>query len=187
MRTLFAIVLLLLFVSIHIQAGELITNGDFEQPLTEGWDEIRVGSNITINRGTGYDPDPDYEANVYKGTGSGFAKLYQIVDIPAIHLDFTVNAELYAYDNSSSAWAGAAVMLSYMDEDENVLGITYICYRSPGCPWTNTSTTHVIPASNSSWNNYSFNIEDELTNLSGVDPLQVKKIEVSLLSQGSWC
>jgi hypothetical protein len=53
-------------------AENLLTNGAFEQPLGTGWLQATSGVNVTINRATTYDPDPDYEAYVYKGSGSGY-------------------------------------------------------------------------------------------------------------------
>ncbi|MCK4574804.1 hypothetical protein KAU34_00180 [candidate division WOR-3 bacterium] len=187
MKLFFLLFLAILLISSQVTAVEILTNGDFEQPLTNGWDESVSASNYTINRATNYDPDPDYEARVYQGTGSGYARLYQIVDIPATNLDFSANAKLYAWDNSGSAWAGAGLVLSYFDYSVMLLGETYICARSTQCPWSNSSTTHIIEAADSAWHDYSFNIENELTNLSGVNPSDVKKIRVSLYTQIYHC
>lgn len=168
-------------------AGTFLANGDFEQDLTVGWFEKLNGLNITINRGTGYDQDPDYEAYVYKGTGGGYAKLYQVATVPITDLEFSANAKLYAYDNHASAWCGAAVMISYLNSIGSVLGETMICARSTQCPWTNTTTRHIIPAPDSLWHNYSFNINDELGNLPGIDPTDVNKIEISLFDSIYHC
>lgn len=172
--------------SAQLMSVEIITNGDFEEPLSTGWQEATSGSNITINRATYYDPDPDYEAYVGKSTGSGYARLYQIVDIPATDLNFFVNAKLYAHA-TSSAWAGGTVVISYLDEHSSLLGETYICYISTYCPWTNSPTSHIIEVSDSLWHDYGFNIENELTNLSGVNPSDIKKIRVSLFNQIYHC
>ena len=179
------IILSFLFVT-PVLGVELIANGDFEEPLTTGWESVTSGSNIIINRAINYDPDPDYEAYVYKGTGSGYARLYQIVDAPTTDLDFAVNTKLYAYA-TATAWSGAAVVISYLDEQSSLLGETYICDRSTYCPWANTPTCHIIPAPDSLWHNYGFNIDDELTNLSGVNPSDIKKIQISLYCQTYWC
>ena len=187
MKIFISLFIVSLILYTQVLALEIITNGDFEEPLSTGWQESTSGSNITINRATSYDPDPDYEAYVGKSTGSGYARLYQIVNIPATDLDFSVNAKLYAYDNHTSAWAGGAVVISYLDEYSSLLGETYICYRSTQCPWTNSSTSHLIEASDSLWHNYGFNIENELTNLSGVNPSDIKKIQVSLFNQIYHC
>jgi len=162
-------------------ASQFLTNGDFEEPLMNGWQQSMYGAGSSINRGTDYDGDPDYEAFVYKGTGDGYARLYQIVDVPTTDLEFSVNAKLYAYSTSASCWAGAAVVISYLNESDSLLGETMICYRSYACPWANTSTRHIIAVTDSLWNNYALNIDDELLNLSGVDTADIARIQVSLL------
>lgn len=182
----------ILFVIIGISsAAVLLTNGDFEQPLTTGWFQTASGPYTTINRATDYDPDPDYEAFVYKGILNGYARLYQVIDIldfPLTDLEFSVNTKLYAWDNHIIAWAGAAVVISYIDESDSLLGDTKICARSTQCPWTNTSTCHIIEPPDSLWHNYAFNINDELTNFTGINPSAIKKIEISLLATvGSHC
>lgn len=181
----------LLVLTVIICSGlfgaNLLTNGAFEQPLSTGWLQATSGVNVTINRATTYDPDPDYEAYVYKGSGSGYARLYQVVDIPSTDIDFSVNAKLYAWDNHASAWTGACLLISYLNESNSLLGATRICARSQGCPWNNSSTHHLINAVDSLWHNYAFNIDDELTNLPGVTPSAIKKIQISLLDSTYHC
>jgi hypothetical protein len=168
-------------------AGVLLTNGDIELVLGTGWSQASSGANIIIDRATTYDPDPDYEARVYKGSGSGYARLFQMVDIPTTDLEFSVYAKIYAYDNHSTAWCGAGVIISYLNENGVLLGDTRICMRSTQCPWSNSSTRHIIQATDSMWHNYAFNIDNELTNLSGVNPSDVKKIEVALFDSTYHC
>lgn len=168
-------------------ASNYITNGDFEQTQTVGWTQSTYGT-ATITRGTAYDPDPDYEIYLYKASGTtGHATLYQIADIPTTHVDFKVTAKLYAWDNYSGAWAGAAVVVSYLDEANTLLGDTKICMRSNGCPWIDGPTCHIIAVYDSLWHNYSFNIHDELANLPGVDANDVAKIKVTLLDSIVHC
>lgn len=178
--------ILLLCIGIG-NAGVLLTNGDFELDLDAGWSQTSSGANITISRASNYDPDPDYEAQVYKGSGSGYARLFQAVDIPTTDLEFSVTAKMYAYDNHSTAWCGAGVIISYLNENGSLLGDTRICMRSTQCPWTNTSTRHIISVPDSFWHNYAFNIDDELINLSGVNPANVKKIEIALFDSTYHC
>lgn len=168
-------------------AVPFLTNGDFEEPFTTGWLQTTSGANTAILRDTNYDPDTDYEAYVYKGIGNGSAKLYQTVDIPATDLEFSVTAKLYAWDSHLSNWAGAAVMISYLDEWDAVLGETMICARSDGCPWINTDTRHLIETADSLWHNYAFNIDNELVNLSGVAQSDIKRIQVALFTSASGC
>lgn len=185
------IVISMLFLAVCLSsAGKLGINGEFEQPLTDGWSQTINGLNVTIDRATDYDPDPDYEAYVYKGTGGGYCRLYQVAnifDIPLNELDFSVNAKLYAYDNDPEAYTGAAVELIYLDENDSCLGATKICARSSQCPWSNTSNHHIIDAPNTQWNNYTFNISDELTNLPGIAPGDIKKIQISLIDSTYHC
>ncbi|HEC77742.1 MAG TPA: hypothetical protein ENI34_01195 [candidate division WOR-3 bacterium] len=181
------IIITLLCLAATVFAYNLLTNADFEQPLTEGWIQDHTSTSYAIDRATNYDPDPDYEARVYTGTGSGYAVLYQVVDIPATDIDFSCKAKLYAYDNHTSAWCGAALRISYLNSSGSQLGETRICYKSTQCPWSNSSTMHVITTADSLWHDYSFNIDDELTNLPGVNPTQVAKIKISLFDSTYHC
>lgn len=181
------IIVMTVVVASFIFADNLVTNGDFEQELTTGWLEYSGGITDSITRATTYDPDPDYEAFVYRASEGGYSKLYQIIDIPSTDLDFSVNAKLYAYDNHTTAWTGASVMISYLNNSGFVLGTTRICARSTQCPWNNSSTMHIIAAVDSFWHNYSFNIETELANLSAVNPTDVRKIEIALFDSTYHC
>lgn len=168
-------------------ASVLLTNGDIELDLSTGWSQITSGADITIDRATTYDPDADYEVLVYKGTGGGYARLFQAVDIPTTDLEFSVTAKMYAFDNHTSAWCGAGVIISYLNDNGGLLGDTRICMRSTQCPWTNSPTRHIIQVPDSLWHNYAFNIDEELTNLNGVDPADVRRIEVALFDSTYHC
>lgn len=176
---------IILFVLVSLgSASVLLTNGDFELPLTTGWQQVEGGSYSEINRATTYDPDPDYEAYAKDQYGN-YAKLWQTVNIPTTDLEFAVNAKLYAYDNNQDTlcWAGAAITISYLDASGLLLGKTMICRYTTPCPWANSSTCHLIIAPNTNWNFYSFNINSELGNLPGVNPTDVEKIEVALYAK----
>ena len=169
-----------LLILISFGFGNLLNNGDFEQALTTGWQQASYGSYVVIDRATGYDPDPDYEARCEKGDGTGYATLYQTVNVPNTHLIFSCAAKVYAYDNHSTAWCGAAVRIFYMNSAGTKLGETMICMRSTQNPWGNTSTRHLIIANDSLWHDYEFNVNAELTNLPGVDPAQVAQMQIAL-------
>ncbi len=168
-------------------ASNYVVNGDFEQALTVGWTPSSSGSNVTIARDTTYHSDPDYEAYVRKGSGSGYAKLYQAIDIPILNLDISFSAKFYANDNHTNAWAAAAVVISYIDSSDIVLGETRIYRWSAGCPWSESPTLHLIRVYDDNWNDYSFNIEDELVFLPGVDPGEIRKIGIALFANTYWC
>lgn len=184
------LLVLLMFVAVS-NAGRLLTNGNFEQPLTTGWYSAFGLPNVydTIDRQTYFHPDPDYEVRVKK-YDADYAKLYQTVNIPTTDLQFSISAKLFAYEYNPSAsyWAAAAVCLRYLDANGNQLGETRIAHMSPHCPWTNTSTVRIIPVTDpANWYNYQFNVNNELANLPGVNPLQIRKIQVALLDTTNGC
>lgn len=162
-------------------ASTLLTNGDFEQEFSVGWQNSAPGYYDSLLRGSTYQPDPDMEAYVFHAYG-GYFKLFQTTDIPSTDLQFSIDAKMYAYDNNADTlcWAGAAVIISYLNESNTILGQTRIYRSTTPCPWTNTNTRHLIPASDESWHTYSFSITSELGNLPGVNPLLIKKVEVAL-------
>jgi hypothetical protein len=161
-------------------ASVLITNGDFEQDLSVGWSQIVSGSNTSIERSTTFDPDPDYEAYAYKGTGDGYAKLTQMTYIPTTDLQFSASLKLYASSNSTTCWAAGALIIAYLDDTGDLLGETKIYAASYACPWINGPTTSLIQVADSNWHDYSFNINSELSNLPGINPTDIACIEVSL-------
>lgn len=184
------LILLLLTISIGF-SGRLLTNGDFEQPLNVGWSSAFGLQNTsdTIDRQTYFDFDPDYEVRVKK-YDEIYAKLYQTVNIPTTDLDFSVTAKLYAleYTPTATYWAAAAICLRYLDANGNQLGETRIAYKTPHSPWTSTSTIHLINVTDpNNWYNYSFNLNNELANLPGVNPTQIRKVQIALLDTTNGC
>jgi hypothetical protein len=180
--------IVILTLACVVFADNLLANGDFEQDLSIGWQQTTLGIPFIIDRATHYDGDPNYEALVLKSSSNGFASLHQIVTLPTTDIDFICSAKLYAYDNTAGDWAGAAIILSYMNASNTILGETRICRISDAdCPWVDSPTLHLIIATDGNWNNYSFTIADELTNLSGVNPLEVSKLQIALFDTSKWC
>ncbi len=166
-----------------VSAGNWLVNGDFEEALNTGWTSTQSGSYIYIDRAITYEPDPDYEVRVEKGTGNGYARLSQTIDITTpSEFTFSTKAKLYAYDNNADTltYAAAAIRIIYRNATGALLGETRICQFTAPCPWQNTSTIHLITVSDSLWHNYSFNLQTELGNLPGVNPANVKKVEIAL-------
>jgi hypothetical protein len=176
------IITILCLCVITASASVLLINGDFEQILDTGWEEALNGYYASTGRATYLDPDPDYEAWSTDSFG-GYAKISQIADIPCTDLVFSVDAKFYAYDNNEDTlcWAGAAIVLSYLDATSTVLGQTYMCAHTEPCPWDDVSNNHVIVAPDTNWNTYAFNISDELENVP-INPSDIKKIEVAVYS-----
>jgi hypothetical protein len=166
-------------------AGNFLVNGAFEQDLSVGWTSYMADPTYgydSIIRGTGFDPDADYEAYALSTFGY-VTKLYQTVDIPSTaNFTFAIKAKIVAFDNDydSLCWAASAAIVYYLNSAGTVLGETRICGFSAPCPWVSTSTIHLIQAADTLWHNYSFVLNAELANLPGVTPAQVTKIQVCL-------
>lgn len=178
MKVILTLTLFIAFVS----AGNWLINGDFEQDLSMGWITTQGGSSTYIDRATTYESDPDYEVLVEKGSGNGFANVSQTIGITTpSEFVFSTKAKLYAYDNNADTltYAGAAIRVIYRNASGTFLGETKICQFTQPCPWQNTSTCHLITVSDSLWHTYSFNLQTELGNLPGVNPADVKKVEVA--------
>ncbi|MGQ9535417.1 MAG: hypothetical protein ACUVTF_09365 [bacterium] len=138
--------------------GNWLTNGDFEQDLSMGWNAFHGGSSVYIDRATTYETDPDYELRLEKGSGNGFANLSQVIDITIpSEFNFSIKAKLYAYDNNADTltYAGAAIRVIYRNVSGTFLGETKICQFTAPCPWKNIPTCHLIIASDSLWHTYS--------------------------------
>ena len=173
-------------------AAVLLTNGDFEQNLENGW-SLRIVTPTygdTVDIAAKYDSDPDNEVRVKKHHAT-LAKLYQSVNIPTTDLEFSVSAKLFAYEYPSTStyyWSAAAVVLSYLDNNSNLLGQTRINNKSQHCPWVNSNTVHLINVTDTAnWYTYSFNINNELNNLPGINRGNIKKIQVALLDTTNGC
>ncbi len=180
--------ILLLIIIGFCSAGHLLTNGNFEQELNIGWSQS-IGTQGTADTVDRFMDILNYVARVKKYDAT-HAILYQTVDVPTTDLDFSINTKLYAYEYNSTAtyWSAAAVCLRYLDENSNLLGETRIAQRSAHCPWTNSNTLHIInELFPGIWSTFSFNIDTELVFLPGINPSDVKKIQVALLDTTDGC
>lgn len=184
--------LISLLIIAFCQASVLLTNGDFEQDLRAGWQYRLVTPTYddSLGRDTKYHPDEDYEVFVKKHHAT-LAKLYQTVNIPTTDLEFSVSAQLYAYEYPSPStyyWSAAAVVLIYLDNNNNRLGETRITNKSQHCPWSNSSTLHLINVTDTlNWHTYNFNLNSELNYLPGVNRSNIKKIQVALIDTTNGC
>ena len=172
-------------------ASHLITNGDFEADLRTGWlqdfglptalDSIMISPQL--------DSDPDNEVIVAKYNASS-AKLYQTVTIPTLDLQFSCQALLYVLEHSPSSetWAASAIILRYLNSSNNLLGQTRIVNKSPNCTWSNSGTNHLIVVTDTAnWHDYSFNLNNELNNLSGVNRSNIRKVQVAIIDTTNGC
>ena len=76
-------------------AGNFLVNHNFEEALSVGWQSYLTSATYdSVMRGTGYEPDPDYEAYLTKSFG-GYAKLWQAIDIMTVDsFSFSIKAKL---------------------------------------------------------------------------------------------
>lgn len=184
--------LILFSLTCLCEARVLLTNGDFEQELRYGWQQLIVRPTWydTIDLAAKYDSDPDLEIRVKKYHYTS-AKVYQTVNIPTTDLQFSIAAQLLAHEHPSTStyyWSAAAVVLRYLDNNYNLLGETRITNKSLHCPWNNTSSIHLINViDTNNWYTYSFNIDNELNNLPGINRGNIKKVQVALFDTTNGC
>lgn len=162
---------------------ELLQNGDFEQELTVGWTYTDSGYGTHwAARDPGYQPDPDYEAQTYQYDNPGWARLAQVVDVPGTVLQLSFWAKFEQTGGTSSCWPAACLCVTYYDAGMARLGETRYVY-STYANWVPSPTLSLVRVSMPDWTNYTLDIADELaTNLPGVNPGDVARIEVALLS-----
>ena len=161
----------------------LLTNGDFEQPLTTGWTTSSSGA-VTIDRQTGLRPVPGYQArdSLY---GYGAGKLSQIVDVPGTHAVLTFWAS-FNIGQPGSCWPVSCVAASYYDASGTWLGETRFYLHTASCTWTPTSTMNLIDVTTTNWTQYTLDIASEVSqHLPGVNPDLVSKVGVALFDTTS--
>jgi len=183
---LLSLICLVALVPLAVSADELIQNGTFENDTT-GWTSEYSGGTWTVDAGQ-YDLDPDMEGYAYKYDAT-FGRMYQTLDVANPGVRFSAQAQLVAVELNPAAtyWAFAALELQYLDAAGNYLGRTLIGYATPHSSLSSSTTQHIITAVDSLWHSYQFNIQDELVNLTGVSPSEVRKVKVAMLDTTNGC
>lgn len=175
------------FLFAYSEPIELINNGDFENPLTTGWQEeinnVRGFSEIT--RETTYNPDDDYEARIYKEE-SFFASLIQTVPIPSLDLDFKANYCFTASASDAQVPCIASINVEYLDAAGITLGKTIFYVSQPEDMYGNDPVTAVYPVEMGIWATRSFNIQNAVADLTGVNPDLITQIKISLYTKGDY-
>jgi hypothetical protein len=168
-------------------AGELLVNGDFEQPLDVGWTDtalVEVGTYAFERSDTFAQPSPGFAAKAYKMLAR-YASLYQTVDVADVNLALSFDARLKIGGGSSTCWPVASVWVRYADASGLELGNTRICLSSVYSTWTKSDTVSLIEITDTTgaWHHYNLDLAQELTNhLSGVNPAEVKKVTIDLFA-----
>lgn len=160
-----------------------LVNGDFEQPLNVGWTTRTEGSgsNEVERDSTLGQPTPGFAACVAE-INAGSARLSQSVLLPNLDYSFDFDG-CFVLGGSLSCGPAAAVVLSFLDESDVVLGTTRWFAAAFGS-WTQTDTSHLIPVGEREWQHQSIRLSDELTEyLTGVNRSAVSRVKVELLAQ----
>ena len=165
-------------------AGELLVNGDFEQPLDVGWTDtakVEVGTFLFERADTFGQPTPGYAAKAYKMLAR-YASLYQTVDVPNVDLTLSFDARLKIGGGSSTCWPVASVWVRYADASGLELGNTRFYLHDQYATWAKSDTVSLIDVSDTTgaWHNYSLDLRQELTHLPGINAEAVEKIAIDL-------
>jgi hypothetical protein len=158
----------------------LLTNGDFEQEFTVGWDTLSEGSGTReYTRDTGYQSDPDYEACVYQYDNPGSGRLSQTVAVSAPMLEVSFWGRFEEDGGSSTCWPAACFCVSYLDASGVKLGETRY-YYGMYVNWVSDDTLHLIQITNPDWTGYTLDVMSELTqNLAHINPADVAQLQVA--------
>ncbi len=181
--------LLLIWSSFVVSADalELVVNGGFEQPWGAGdWQPCQSGPASVLERATDLDPDPDFEARLSCGTGTGYTRLDQTVHIPGPATQLTFRARM-SVDATSSAWAAAGLVIAYLDQRGFTQAETRVYTATRYCPWVDSPTLHLLPIGGEVWQSYVIDIAEDLTHFPGMDPEAVQQVRISLLAQTYNC
>ncbi len=176
--------ILLLPLLLAVAGGQnLLTNGDFEQPLTVGWTFTYGGTGTpSADRSTTYHPDPDYEAMTRQYDNPGWARLGQTVMVPGPLVQLEFWASFAESGGVSTCWPAACFSVCYYDLASNLLGETRY-YYSTYANWVPSPTLSLYRITNPAWQRYTLNVVDEVSqNLPGVNPGDIAQIEVALYS-----
>lgn len=179
--------LLALFVLAGIGLGDqLLTNGDFEQPIDVGWTDTVVGStgsSLFTWSDTLGQPTPGFAACVYK-TLASYAALGQTVAIPNANVVFEFDGRLRIGGGSSTCWPTAAFLINYQKSDGTSLGNTRIYLHDQYNTWVSSDTQSLIEITTPDvWAHYRLNVADEISGrLPGVNAADVAQVRLELFS-----
>jgi hypothetical protein len=167
-------------------AVELLTNGDFEQPLDVGWTDTVVGSTgvaVFEHSDTLGQPVPGFAARVKKDLAS-YASLSQTVSVPDADLALSFDGRLSIGGGSSSCWPVAAFVVRYLDGTGVSLGNTKLYLHDQYCNWVDSDTQNLIDVNTPGvWTPFSLNISNELaSNLPGVNAANVRQVTLEFFS-----
>ena len=187
MQRILLLTVLFLTLALPAAAGELLVNGDFEQPLDVGWTDtvqLEAGTYFFDRTDTLGQPSPGFAVAVHKELAR-FAALRQTVDVADVGFVLSFDARLKIGGGSSTCWPVASVWVRYADAAGLELGNTRICRSSVYSTWTKSDTVSIIEITDTTgaWNHYSLDLAQELANhLPGINSADVKKVTIDLFA-----
>jgi hypothetical protein len=181
-----SLLLLALVAAGGFAPANLLTNGDFEQPLETGWTQTvnnAAGAGTFERTDTLGQPTPGYAARVRKDLAY-YASLSQTVSVPGSDLELRLDGRLRIGGGSSTCWPVAAVILHYRDAAGTSLGNSRIYLHNQYCTWVSGDTQHLIDITTPDvWTEYSLDVRNEIAaNLPGINPDAVRKVTVDLFA-----
>ncbi len=189
MRRLLLLSFALLLAGLGVASADLLSNGDFEQPLDVGWtQDVRetAGDHHFERTDTLGQPVPGYTGQAYKYLAQ-HACLYQAVEVPSVELELAFDGRFQLGGGSNTCWPAAALVVCYRDQDDAELGKTMYVLRTEYCTWEDSDTLHLIDIEDPGvWAGYRLEIARELAdNLAGINPGDVAKLRIELYSYDS--
>ena len=176
----------LLLAVVGITTGNLLINGDFEEPLNVGWEEnVRsaAGSHRFERSDTLGQPVPGHAAKVFKQLAY-HAALRQQVEVTDVNLTLTFDARMSLAGGSSTCWPTGVFVVNYLDADGAELGATMFLLRDQYNDWRESDTLKLYEVEEPGvWTRYELDIARELAdNLPGVNSSAVRRLQVQLFS-----
>ena len=187
MRRILFLTALFLTLALPAAAGELLVNGDFEQPLDVGWTDtvqLEAGTYRFDRTDTLGQPSPGFVALVYKELAR-YASLRQTVNVPDLNLDLSFDARLKIGGGSSTCWPVASFWVRYADSTGLELGNTRFYLHDQYATWTKSDTVDLVNVADTSgaWQHYAINLKEHVASrLPGINADQVKKITLDLFA-----
>jgi hypothetical protein len=183
-RSLMVAALLLLALG-AAQADNLLSNGDFEQPLAVGWTEdvySLAGTHRFERSDTFGQQTPGQAAKAYKYLAY-YASLSQTVDVPGADVQLSFDGRFVITGGSSTCWPVSAVFVHYLDMAGSPLGRTVFYLPSQYCDWVESDSVHFELMNAGVWEEHVLQVAEEIRdNLPAVDAADVRKIKVEMFA-----
>jgi len=171
-----ALAFLLLLAGVA-SADNLITNGDFSQPVDNGWTVFSTGDNGTASIVSAEAPYGDVAQ-----TNKGRVSLYQVIPVDNLNLVLSFSGKFHTEVTKEGYGALAKVAVVYCDADTNTLGKTVFGRASGIAELKSGETEHsIIAKADNKWADYTLNIGKELsTGLKKVDHEKIRFLRIGL-------